>query len=110
MDIIKVYNDYYKYIYNYALKLSCHPDDALDITQETFLTALNKIDTLKNKEAVCGWLRRICFNKFVDETRKNKYLIEIEDITSLESDGLLLSSQEAHPETEVIVSEEIKNL
>lgn len=111
MDIIQIYNNYYKYIYNYALKLSCHPDDALDITQETFLTALNKIYTLKNEEAVSGWLRRICFNKFVDETRKNKYLIEIEDVTSLERDGLLLqNSQEAHPETEVIVSEEISNL
>lgn len=111
MDIIQIYNNYYKYIYNYALKLSCHPDDALDITQETFLTALNKIYTLKNEEAVSGWLRRICFNKFIDETRKNKYLIEIEDVTSLERDGLLLqNSQEAHPETEVIVSEEISNL
>lgn len=101
MDIIQIYNNYYKYIYNYALKLSCHPDDALDITQETFLTALNKIYTLKNEEAVSGWLRRICFNKFIDETRKNKYLIEIEDVTSLERDGLLLqNSQEAHPETD----------
>ena len=52
MDIIDIYNKYYKYIYNYALRLSCHPDDALDITQETFLTALKKIDTLKNEKAI----------------------------------------------------------
>ena len=95
---------------NYALRLSCHPEDALDITQETFLSALEKIDTLKNEEAISGWLRRICFNKFIDDTRKNKYLIEVEDLNSLESDGKLLQSQEVQPETEVIVSDEISNL
>ena len=63
MDIIDIYNKYYKYIYNYALRLSCHPDDALDITQETFLTALKKIDTFKNEKAISGWLKRICFHK-----------------------------------------------
>lgn len=110
MDIIDIYKDYYKYIYNYALRLSCHPEDALDITQETFLSALEKIDTLKNEEAISGWLRRICFNKFIDDTRKNKYLIEVEDLNSLESDGKLLQSQEVQPETEVIVSDEISNL
>lgn len=110
MDIIDIYNKYYKYIYNYALRLSCHPDDALDITQETFLTALKKIDTLKNEKAISGWLKRICFNKFIDDTRKNKYIIESEDLNSLESDGKLLQYQEVKPETEVIVSEEILNL
>lgn len=110
MDIISVYNNYYKYIYNYALRLSCHPEDALDITQETFLTALKKIDTLKNEEAISGWLKSICFHKFIDDTRRNKYIIEVENLTSLENDSKLLQAQEIQPETEVIVSEEIRNL
>lgn len=55
-------------------------------------------------------MRRICFNKFIDDTRKNKYIIETKDINSLESDGKLLPSQETYPETEVIVSEEIRNV
>ena len=110
MDIISVYNDYYKYIYNYALRLSCHPEDALDITQETFLTALKKIDTLKNEEAISGWLKSICFHKFIDDTRRNKYIIEVENLTSLENDSKLLQAQEIQPETEVIVSDEIRNL
>lgn len=110
MDIISVYNNYYKYIYNYALRLSCHPEDALDITQETFLTALKKIDTLKNEEAISGWLKSICFHKFIDDTRRSKYIIEVEDLTSLENDSKLLQAQEIQPETEVIVSDEIRNL
>ena len=110
MDIISVYNDYYKYIYNYALRLSCHPEDALDITQETFLTALKKIDTLKNEEAISGWLKSICFHKFIDDIRRNKYIIEVENLTFLENDSKLLQAQEIQPETKVIVSEEIRNL
>ncbi len=110
MDILDIYNNYYQYIYNYALRLSCHPEDALDITQDTFLTALLKINSLKNEQAIAGWLRSICFHKFIDQTRRNKYLIVTEDWNSLDHDGNLLASTEVQPETEVIVSEEIRDL
>jgi RNA polymerase sigma-70 factor (ECF subfamily) len=110
MDIIQIYEDYYQYIYNYALRLSCHPDDALDITQETFLAALKKLDSLKNEEAIAGWLRSICYHKFIDVTRQKKYLIEVDDWTALEQEGSFLASFEVTPEEEVIVSEEIRNL
>ena len=78
MDIISVYNDYYKYIYNYALRLSCHPEDALDITQETFLTALKKIDTLNLKSNVMfhGQLKR---KKVFDLMQKSMCFIMISD-------------------------------
>jgi hypothetical protein len=44
-----------------------------------------KIDTLKNEQAIAGWLRTICFHKFIDQTRQYKYLIEIEDWNALEN-------------------------
>ncbi len=110
MDILEVYNRFYQYIYNYALRLSCHPEDAYDITQETFLIALTKLDTLKNKEAIQGWLRTICYNRFIDQTRKDKYLVEIDDWEQLEKEGRLLNTAEIQPEQEVIVSEEIREL
>jgi RNA polymerase sigma factor, sigma-70 family len=110
MDILEIYKSHYQYIYNYALRLSCHPEDACDITQETFLIALKKIETLKNDEAIKGWLRTICFNQFIDQKRRNKYLVEIDDWEQLEKEGKLLKSIEAQPEVEVIVSEEIRDL
>lgn len=58
MDIQSIYRDYYRFIYNYALKLTCHPEDALDLTQDTFLTAMEKLNTLKKEEALAGWLTK----------------------------------------------------
>lgn len=110
MDLIMLYQTYYDKIYNYALRLSCHPQDALDITQETFLTAMTKIDCLKQQETAFSWLKTICYHKFIDQIRKNKYLTEVEDWNQLEAEGLLISQQQPLPEQEVIVLEEIRAL
>lgn len=110
MDIISIYKTYYNKIYNYALRLCCHPEDAKDITQETFLTALTKIDTLKHEEAVLSWLRSICYNNFINQTRKNKYLTEVDNWSQLEIEGRFLHASETQPEIEVFVSEEIRDL
>lgn len=112
MEIIEIYKEYYSYIYNYSLKLTCHPDDALDLTQETFLKVIEKIDTLEDKIALPKWLRTICFHIFIDKARKdkNKYIQEIDDWDELEREGMLVSSKIIEPEEEVIVEEEIRSL
>lgn len=110
MDILEIYNDHYKSIYNYALRLSCHPEDACDITQETFLIALEKMASLRNDEAIAGWLRTICYHQFINQTRRKKYLVEVEDWEQLEKEGGFSQSYVSQPEDEVIVSEEIRDL
>lgn len=112
MKISEVYENYYKYIFNYALKLTCHPDDALDLTQDTFLRAMEKLDTLKNEQALAEWLRTICFHEFVNKAKKEpkKYLIEEDDWDRLEQEGYLLTDVSLQPEDEIIVEEEIRNL
>lgn len=112
MKILDVYQNYNNYIYNFALKLTCHPEDALDLTQDTFLRAMKKLDTLKSEQALASWLRTICFHEFVNKTKTNpkKYLVEVEDWEQLEQEGLLLADVTVQPEDEVIVAEEISNL
>ena len=72
MNIIQIYEDYYQYIYNYALKLTCHPEDAMDVTQETFLKAMKNMDTLISEKALSSWLRTICFREFLNMAKKNE--------------------------------------
>jgi DNA-directed RNA polymerase specialized sigma24 family protein len=36
MQFERIKEEYYRYIYNFAMKLSCHPQAAEDLTQETF--------------------------------------------------------------------------
>lgn len=112
MDIIEIYNNYYKYVYNYALKLTCHPDDALDITQETFIKAWMNLETLDYENALASWLRTICFREFITKIRKDKKvdLLEVDDWNKLEREGVLLADVLPSPEDEVIVDEEIKDL
>ena len=112
MDIQSIYRDYYRFIYNYALKLTCHPEDALDLTQDTFLAAMEKLNTLKKEEALAGWLRTICYHGFLDRAMrdKKKYLYEEEDWEQLEQLGRQIVADEPTPEEEVVVEEEIKEL
>lgn len=112
MNLCDVYQNYYQYIFNYALKLTCHPEDALDVTQDTFLKAMEKLDTLENEQALASWLRTICFHEFVNRAKKDpkKYLAEPVEWEKLEMDGVLLTNATPQPEDEVIVEEEIRSL
>lgn len=112
MKILDAYKNYYKYIFNYALKLTCHPEDALDLTQDTFLRAAEKLDTLKNEQALAKWLRTICFHEFINNAKMNthKYLVEVEDLDKLKREGCLLTDINLQPEDEIIVAEEIRDL
>ena len=111
-DITQIFNNYYVYIYNYALKLSCHPDDAADITQDTFVKAWMNINTLKDENALSKWLRTICYHEFLMKIRKNQSdkQMMVEDWDKLEEEGLLLKQDIPLPEEEVIVAEEVKSL
>lgn len=112
MQFEKIMEEHYKYIYNFAMKLSCHPQRAEDITQETFLQAYKNIHQLKDDRAIKKWLRSICYNCFLMEYRKNKKeaLNYVEDIEVLEQEGKIFSVRIPEPEEEVLVEEGIKEL
>ena len=112
MNIIQIYEDYYQYIYNYALKLTCHPEDAMDVTQETFLKAMKNMDTLISEKALSSWLRTICFREFLNMAKKNesKYLVDLEDISDLETVYNHRNFDTNTPEEEVIVADEIQRM
>lgn len=112
MDITEIYEKYYQYIYNYALKLTCHPEDAMDLTQETFLKAMKNLNSLASKNALSSWLRKICFHEFINIAKKNenKYLVDIKDISDLETEYNNRVFDTNTPEKEVIVAEEIQQM
>src|SRR5947199_1249113 len=47
-------------------------DDAQDLTQETFIKALQRRGQLKDLEKSAGWLSKIAANTAIDFLRKNK--------------------------------------
>ena len=110
-DFEKIVNDYGAYIYNYAMKLTLHPQDAEDLAQDTFAKAWEKREQLSNPKAVSGWLRKICYNQFLMKLRKEKMpLLSVEDERALEEQGKMLVTVMPGPEDEVVVDDEIRRL
>ena len=112
LEIDQIIQDYGRYIYNYALKLTCHPADAEDLAQETFIQAWKNLDGLKSELAIKKWLITICYNQFLMKIRQKSSRIEelSEDFQMLEQEGFMLNDSFPNPVDEVLVEEEIKEL
>lgn len=81
-------------IYFTCLKLLNNSEDALDITQDTFLTVFEKINTLEDYNSYSSWQKTIAINKcknyliknkpvlFTDNKIENLIVLNIEDMDS----------------------------
>jgi RNA polymerase sigma-70 factor (ECF subfamily) len=79
----KIYSEYFTDIYKYTLSL-CHNETvAEDITQETFLKAIENIKNFKGDCKLKVWLCQIAKNTYFSYHKKNKkiseYNIELTD-------------------------------
>lgn len=114
MSFEEIFKNNISYVYNYALKLTCDPAEAEDLSQETFFNAWKNIGSLKNVEHIRPWLRKICLNCFLMKVRKEKGKTEVsyEELTGLEKDGtkLQLSSDSPSPEEEILVDEAVREI
>ena len=71
---IKVYNKYYKAMYNTSLRIIKHSAEAEDIMQESFLSAFSKLDSFKGDSTFGAWLKKIVINKSINAyNKRNKY-------------------------------------
>ncbi len=60
-------------IYHYILRLVRDPDEAEDLTQETFLRVHRKLETLLDPNTVSTWVYRIATNVCYDRFRQPAY-------------------------------------
>lgn len=67
-----IYKKYCKCVYNFLYKLTNDIELSEELTQETFYTAIKKINTLNKKESIRTWLYQIAKNKWKDYLKKNK--------------------------------------
>ncbi len=59
-------------VYNLCLRILGDPDDARDVTQDTFLAALRKLEQFRGDAAFTTWLHRVAVNACYDELRKRR--------------------------------------
>jgi RNA polymerase sigma-70 factor (ECF subfamily) len=70
VDAGLLFEAYHDRIYRYLLRLVKDPADAEDLTQETFLRAYSRGDSLRDPDAVRGWLYRIATHVCLDRLRQ----------------------------------------
>lgn len=71
-------------IYGLALKMTGSVDDALDVSQDTFIKALSKLDGLQSPEYFGTWLYRIGLNSAISLLRKRGRVKEADNPEVLE--------------------------
>lgn len=71
-DFESIYKEYAPQVYRYLLKLGCPPQDAEDITHDTFVKALLHIEQYRGEGKLSIWLCQIAKNTWFNNLRKNK--------------------------------------
>ena len=126
-------NRYQARLYNSAIRLVDHPEDAADVVQESFLNAYQALHSFKGDSEFFTWLYRIAFNTAISLKRKKRAAVSLDaagSVGGLEPDdpseyvkpGAALERTEderqlqdainrlSHEHREVIVLKEIEGL
>jgi RNA polymerase sigma factor (sigma-70 family) len=75
----QVYKLYYKAMFNTAIRIVNDTARAEDIMQEAFLEAFRQIGSYRGDSSFGTWLKRIVINKSIDEVRRAKDIISIDE-------------------------------
>lgn len=108
----EIVNRYSRLIYNIALRSASSPEDAADITQETFLKAWRSLSAFRGDCALSTWLCRIALNCSCDHARSAKRHFTMSLTVPEEEDGkewdIPETNVHALPEEEIARREEIE--
>jgi RNA polymerase sigma-70 factor, ECF subfamily len=75
----RLFAQYSQPIYGYVLRMVRDHDRAADITQDTFIKAYRKLNTLADDASVRSWIYRIATNTVIDETRRRRFFRPMTD-------------------------------
>ncbi|ADU21381.1 RNA polymerase sigma factor [Ruminococcus albus] len=95
-----LYEEYYDRLYFFILKNVDSKEAAEDITHDTFLKSMEKINTLEKPENYVTWLHSIAYNKCTDMFRSRKCNVYFDNDEDMENamDNLSLNEPIMVPE------------
>jgi RNA polymerase sigma-70 factor (ECF subfamily) len=79
LEFAQLFEEYSAPIYNYVLRMVADPDRAADITQDTFIKAYRKLDTVNEASSRRSWLYRIATNTAIDDMRRRRMVTPMSD-------------------------------
>lgn len=77
---LKLVKRYEKPLYNYALRMVSHPDDALDLLQEIFLSVFRNLSSYRGDGQFKSWIFRIAHFRCVEYYRKKRPNDSLDDV------------------------------
>jgi RNA polymerase sigma factor (sigma-70 family) len=108
MNLEKLYADNYKMVYYICLKFLKNPDDAQDMTQNVFIKAFDKIDTLSDINKFSPWVRQIANRECLNELQKKGRITAKEE--SLPDEELnYLEDKQKNPE-DMAVEDDVRDI
>ncbi len=82
----QLYNNYYKCLFNVALKMIPDREEASDIVQEVFIHLYEKLENGTCIEYPRSWLYKVTVNKCIDFIKKRRPHDKVESAVYLRSD------------------------
>ena len=82
-EIEELYTLYKEDIYRYLLSLTRNPNLSEDLLSETFINAITSIRSFKGQSSIKTWLFSIARNLWLQSIRKNRYILEYNDLLEL---------------------------
>ena len=77
--------EYQRPVYNAAYRMLGNADEAADVTQATFLKALENIASFDKKFRFFSWIYRIALNESIDRIKKSQRFEPIGEMPAAES-------------------------
>ncbi len=72
-----LYDRYKKYVYTLAYRYAGNKEDAMDLTQEVFVSIFKSLDNFKEELSILPWVKRITVNKCLNFLRDRKEAISL---------------------------------
>jgi RNA polymerase sigma-70 factor (ECF subfamily) len=114
LDMDELFNKHYEYIFKVILSVVLDYEVAKDVTQETFMKAFLRIETLRDKDKFDKWIYSIAINTCKDSLRKTSKLkaksTNLDDVKIIKDPSFLPDEIFEHKETKKEVVKCIKEL
>lgn len=72
MDFTTIYKNYYDTVYRVCLTFLNDAEKAKDLTQESFISVLQNLESFREEAAISTWIYRIATNKCLRSIKKEK--------------------------------------
>ena len=77
----EIYNRYYNRVYFKSLQILKTKEDTKDVVHDIFVSILNNLGTIENKEAISSWIFAITYNTCANFLKKTKRFSTDDDAT-----------------------------